>query len=262
MQRSGLRALTLCLGWCGRRWPPKAQHEPGDYGPRSAGGGCGTHPSRRDGAGRPKESSDREPAVSLTFLLPQPPAQVPKAFRSEVDLRANPKFAASVMLLGPGTTNDFTSLVLEPNGPAEAKRYLTASPGDALNLSLEEIRAFDALASAGSDPKTDGAGQLTQLLLGRYQAYLAKGLYGMAPYARYNTSQAVAGPVPVSEGTMVFYRSRVSTDQLTGFGSSAKKSNGRGVMAEQLTQIFERSRSSFQRGAQQTARSSLRRVRS
>lgn len=45
---------------------------------------------------------------------------------------------------------------------------------------------------------------------------------------------------------MVVYRSRVSTDQVAGFGSSVKKGIGRNVMAKQLTDIFERSRDSFQ----------------
>ena len=63
----------------------------------------------------------------------------------------------------------------------------------------------------------------------------------------YNTSQAFAGLVPVPEGTVVVYQSRVSTDQLAGFGTGVKKGIGRGVMAKQLTAIFERSRDSFQR---------------
>jgi len=62
----------------------------------------------------------------------------------------------------------------------------------------------------------------------------------------YNTSQAITGLIPVPEGTVVFYRSRVSTDQVAGFGSSVKKGIGRGVMAKQLKEIFKRSRASFQ----------------
>ena len=61
----------------------------------------------------------------------------------------------------------------------------------------------------------------------------------------YDTSQAFAGLIPVPEGTMVVYRSRVSTEQVAGFGSSIKKGIGRGVMAKQMTEIFERSRDSF-----------------
>jgi hypothetical protein len=61
-----------------------------------------------------------------------------------------------------------------------------------------------------------------------------------------NTSQAIAGLIPVPEGTVVFYRSRVSTDRVAGFGSSVKKGVGRGVMAKQLMEIFKRSRAASQ----------------
>lgn len=272
-------------------------------------------------------------AVGLTFLVEQPLAEVLKAFRTMVDLKADPHLSASVPIRGSGAPGDFASLVLEPDGEAEAKRYLAASPGDALNLSADEIQAFKALASSGGDPKAKVEEQLKRLLLARYQAYLERGLGGMAPYERrsgacepsgelrrasdaarllkqhapalqqvllsypqgkpagleehfywlrynhdgrpnytlrqrmdlavgevfatadrefyvshgYNTSQAFAGLITVPEGTLVVYRSRVSTDQVAGFGSSVKKGIGRSVMAKQLTDIFERSRGSFQR---------------
>ena len=341
MQRNVLRVLVLmlCLGVARVSWAAKSL----SMNQMIADLGLPEEAAERILRGAmvqidPGESSARELAVGLAFLVPQPPVEVLKAFRSEVDLRSDPKVAASVPNVGPGTPDDFASLVLQPNGSAEARRYLSASPGEALNLSLEEIRAFNALASADGDPKTAVEGQLKQLLLRRYQAYLAKGLLGIAPYARsngpfdaseelrraskevrvlqkvspefqqllitypqgrpqgleesfywlrydregrpiytlrhrlamavgeafvvadrefyvthtYNTSQALAGFVPVPEGTVVFYRNCVSTDQVTGLASSAKKGIGRTVMADQLIHIFERSRGSFERGAQET----------
>lgn len=280
----------------------------------------------------PRESSEREMAVGLTFLVQQPVVDVLQAFRAAVDLKADPTLSASVPLRGPGTLADFAGLVLEPNGKAEARRYLAASPGDTLNLSVDEIRTFNALADTDGDPKAKVEEQLKRLLLARYQAYLGRGLAGIPAYERrggtclpavelqraseaarllklhapalqqlllsypagkpagleehwywlryeldgrpnytlrhrvatlvregfavtdrefyvshgYNTSQAFARFVPVPEGTMVVYRSRVSTDQVAGFGSSVKKGIGRTEMAKQLTRIFERSRSSFQ----------------
>lgn len=286
----------------------------------------------RDGAmveSDPTESSDHELAVGLTFLIQQPIANVVEAFRSAVDLRADHQLVSAVVIKG--SRDDFARLVLQPDGAAEAKRYLTAHPGDTLNLSLDEIRAFQALASAASDPTPGVEVQLKELLFNRYRAYVTKGLAGIAPYARssgvrnpseelraasqassllnsyapalwqlllsypqgkpaeleerfyllryeldgrpnytlrhrmvlpfsggvvlvdrdfyvshgYNTSQAISGLIPVQEGTVVFSRNRVSTDQVAGFGSSMKRSIGRSVMAKQLTQIFERSRASF-----------------
>jgi hypothetical protein len=281
----------------------------------------------------PAESSDRELAVGLTFLVKEPPATVAKAFRKAVDLQEDSQLAASMPLRGAGALADFATLVLAPDGAAEAKRYVSARPGETLNLSPDEIRAFDALATASDQPVRQVEDQLRQMLLARYRSYLASGLDGIPPYARsggllepskelrgaleaaapllgnyapamlqalrtyprdkpadlkesfywlrydldgrpnytlrhrlalpvgstavvadrefyvshgYNTSQAISGLIPVPEGTVVFYRSRVSTDQVAGFGSSVKKGIGRGVMAKQLMEIFKRSRASFQ----------------
>jgi hypothetical protein len=57
----------------------------------------------------------------------------------------------------------------------------------------------------------------------------------------------ISGLLPVPEGTVVFYRNRVSTDRVGGFGSSVKRAVGRSVMARQLREIFERTRMSFER---------------
>jgi hypothetical protein len=58
----------------------------------------------------------------------------------------------------------------------------------------------------------------------------------------YNVEQALAGFLPVSEGTLVVYVNRTSTDQVTGMGGSAKQSIGRKVMASQLEGLFEKAR--------------------
>ena len=58
----------------------------------------------------------------------------------------------------------------------------------------------------------------------------------------YNDTQAVAGLLPVENGTVVVYLNRTTTDQLGGFGASAKQSIGRGMMAKQISEIFEKAR--------------------
>jgi hypothetical protein len=282
----------------------------------------------------PTESSERELAVGLTFLVLQSIANVLEAFRSAVDMKADHQLLAAAVIHG--SPDDFADLALPSE---EAKRYLAARPGDALNLSADEIQAFHALASADGDPTSNVQRRLQIVLFDRYRTYLTNGLDGMAPYARrsgprkpsdelraaseaasilnkyapalwqllrtyprgkpagleerfyvlrydldgrpnytlrhrmalpfsggvalvdrdfyvshgYNTSQAISGLIPVPEGTVVFYRSRVSTDQVAGFGSTMKRSIGRSVMAKQLTEIFQRSRASFERDAMSPA---------
>lgn len=61
----------------------------------------------------------------------------------------------------------------------------------------------------------------------------------------YNETQAIAALLPVENGTVVAYINRTTTDQLGGFGASAKQAVGRRLMAEQISEIFETSRADF-----------------
>lgn len=56
----------------------------------------------------------------------------------------------------------------------------------------------------------------------------------------YNVEQAIAGLLPVSEGTLVVYVNRTSTDQVTGFGGGSKRAIGSRVLASQLEGLFEK----------------------
>ena len=64
----------------------------------------------------------------------------------------------------------------------------------------------------------------------------------------YNETQAVGGLLPAAEGTVVVYLNRTTTDQLGGFGASAKQAIGRTMMAKQISAIFERSRAGINQG--------------
>ncbi len=57
--------------------------------------------------------------------------------------------------------------------------------------------------------------------------------------ASYNVEQAIAAFLPVSEGTLVLYQNRTSTDQVAGFGGSAKRKIGGKLMAAQLSELFD-----------------------
>ena len=61
----------------------------------------------------------------------------------------------------------------------------------------------------------------------------------------YNDTQAVGALLPVESGTVVVYLNRTTTDQLGGFGASAKQSIGRSMMAKQISEIFEKARAGF-----------------
>jgi hypothetical protein len=58
----------------------------------------------------------------------------------------------------------------------------------------------------------------------------------------YNGEQALAGFLPVQEGTVVVYGAHAFTDQVAGFGGSMKRSIGHRVMADQMKKLFEAER--------------------
>jgi hypothetical protein len=58
----------------------------------------------------------------------------------------------------------------------------------------------------------------------------------------YNGEQAVAGFLPVQEGTVVVYTAHAFTDQVAGMGGTVKRSIGRHVMADQMKKIFDAER--------------------
>jgi len=54
----------------------------------------------------------------------------------------------------------------------------------------------------------------------------------------FNGEQAVAGILPAAGGTIVVYANHTSTDQVAGFGGSAKRSIGSKLMSSELQGIF------------------------
>jgi hypothetical protein len=62
----------------------------------------------------------------------------------------------------------------------------------------------------------------------------------------YNTEQSTAAFLPSKAGTVMVYATRTSTDQVTGFGGSAKRSIGSRLLASQLETMFEKARAKVQ----------------
>ena len=63
----------------------------------------------------------------------------------------------------------------------------------------------------------------------------------------HNAVQAIAGIFPVQEGALVIYANRTFTDQLGGFGASAKQAIGRKIMGGQIAALYEQLRARSKR---------------
>ncbi len=273
-----------------------------------------------------KETSERELAAVMVFLVKAPVPKLLTSLKAGPSSRNDPQVQAVTEINADGTLVDPKVVALKPGGDKETQRYLSAEPGDTLNLSTAEIATFTSLKGAGQ-PQVEDA--VRQQLLARYQAYKAQGLAGIAPYARgkdkqsqpaddlrryteaakglkkyapafydllmnypqgspadlkqrffciryamsgrpvfalrqrlamplgdayvvadrdfyvshdYNDTQAIGALLPVENGTAVVYLNRTTTDQLGGFGASAKQAIGRNMMAKQISEIFEKAR--------------------
>lgn len=264
-------------------------------------------------------ASERDLSVAMGFLVKTTPDDLARRIVLRELVSADPQVRENGELRGDGSAADLRGLQVSD---AAERAFRAAKPGDALNLSAEEIQAFRALPPG----KAAVVEQLQTLLLGRYRAYRARGLAGIAPYARgsdrstdggaelrratetarwlakylpamqqlllrypdatvpgleevaawaryevdgsdtyvltqllaapegdarvvvqrqyyvsrsYHAEQAIAGFLPVQEGTLVAYTNHTFTDQVTGFGGAAKRGIGRKMLASTLKQIFE-----------------------
>lgn len=65
----------------------------------------------------------------------------------------------------------------------------------------------------------------------------------------YNSSHVVAGGLPYKDGTLVFYSTRSSTDQVTGIGSGLKHSIGREQMKKEMINRLQRLNKDLKRKA-------------
>lgn len=62
----------------------------------------------------------------------------------------------------------------------------------------------------------------------------------------HNCVHGIGGAFPVDEGTVLLYLVRTTTDQVAGFGSSAKRAIGSRIMGGQMAANFERARASME----------------
>jgi hypothetical protein len=63
----------------------------------------------------------------------------------------------------------------------------------------------------------------------------------------FNASQGAAGALPVTDGVVIFYGNRTSSDQVAGFMSGMRHEIGRGMMRDSLVEAMEQIRTTWQR---------------
>ena len=125
-----------------------------------------------------KPTSDRELNAGLAFLVKVSPEKLIEKLRGGLLLSLDPNSKLHGALEGEGSGAQLAALELSPS---QVEAYSSAKAGEDMNLSQAEIEAFQALLG---DPAAQVQGLVRNSLLARYASYRAKGLDGIAPYAR------------------------------------------------------------------------------
>ena len=145
---------------------------------------------------KPTEGSDRELALGMVFLVKAQTEDLAQIYRQALSLKEVSVLTAHGTITGEGAMDQLAGVALNPNAEKEAKRYLSAEPGEELNLDAKEMAGFQALkAGGGSDavPVQKVEALIRQGLLARYQSYHKQGLAGIPPYERGHGKQRRAG---------------------------------------------------------------------
>ena len=129
-----------------------------------------------------KAGTSRELVGAFAFFVKVPPAELVKDLKAGLLGSVDKNLISRGRISGDGGIADFAKLSLAPKTEDRVKSYLKADSD--LNLSAEEAAAFKKLAASGTAPAEAVEAQVRAALLARYQAYRAKGLAGIAPYAR------------------------------------------------------------------------------
>jgi len=126
-------------------------------------------------------ASERELTAGIAFEVPVSPAKLVADSKEGLLFRVDPSMIGFGVVAPPGSPADFAKLTLAPDAAKRAAQYVSARPGGDLNLSAEEIAAFQKLGSGAAPAAVEA--QVRSALLARLQAYATKGLAGIAPYA-------------------------------------------------------------------------------
>jgi len=150
------------------------------------------------------ESSETELGAGVAMYLPVPLARMAEALTSPDIVLKEPSITAWGPLTPGATVAALAGYKLAAGEGAESQDAFDAVAGGRLNLSAAEIEAFrGARPGRGADRAAvaeGGAAQWRALLLQRGQAFQARGLDAMTPYARRGGVSEPAAVLRVAAG--------------------------------------------------------------
>jgi hypothetical protein len=138
-----------------------------------------------------EETTAKQLAVSIGMLVKGDPDALASAVLDGQTLKANPAILGFGKIDPEAPEATLAGIAYTEGEVDEVRKLLEAEAGDEFNLSADELTTLQK-ATAGHDPKQAGDPAVIQavneayrsILLGRLQAYLARGVAGLAPYQR------------------------------------------------------------------------------
>jgi hypothetical protein len=151
------------------------------------------------------ETSDVELATGVAMYLPVPLARAAEVLTSSDLVLSDAGITASGPIVPDATPVSLRGFTLTAGEVGEAQEVLDATPGSGFNLSAAEIEGFHAAKAAvrpgdRSSVLAAAAGQWRVTLLQRARAFRARGLDGVAPYARRGATADPAALLRVAAG--------------------------------------------------------------
>jgi hypothetical protein len=133
-----------------------------------------------------EETTAKQLAVSIGMLVNGNPAALAAAVLDGQTLKANPAIQGFGAIDPAAPEAGLAGVAYTANEADEARSLLEAAPGDAFNLSAEELASLGQVqAPQQGEALIQAANEAWRsILLGRLKGYLAQGLAGIAPYQR------------------------------------------------------------------------------
>ena len=205
---AGLAGLLVMLAVC---WPSLARAaDPADDGQSLDVRRLSADQRRRLLAGETityavPETSDVELATGVAMYLPVPLARAAEVLTSSDLVLGDASITASGPIAGDATPASLHGFKLATDELAEAQEVLAATTGARFNLSPAEIEGFHTARAAmragdRGSALNAAAGQWRVTLLERARAFRARGLEGVAPYARRGGTADPAALLRVAAG--------------------------------------------------------------
>jgi len=137
-----------------------------------------------------KQAQEKEIIAAAAMLLPVPLDRIEEIYGHGGGVKADPDNIGFGILKTPFDESDWKNVGFDPAEKDEIKRIISAKPGSDLNLSTQEFATLhDSLkgVKANQFEAVDAVSEAYRnILIGRFNSYLEKGLNGIAPYDRGN----------------------------------------------------------------------------